>query len=153
MSELSATIAAMRPFIAARDFELSKRFYLDLGFTLSNDSQDAAVLTFGSHSILLQNYYEVNWAENTMLQIVVTDLDIWWQHIVSLKLDDTYAVKAPIAPKVQPWGLRVAYVYDPSGVLWHSPSPNPPDRRANGNAACRRPPPSAAAICAGRGAE
>jgi len=20
---------------------------------------------------------------------------------------------------MQPWGLRVAYVYDPTGVLWH----------------------------------
>ena len=25
----------------------------------------------------------------------------------------------PKAPAMQPWGLRVAYVFDPSGVLWH----------------------------------
>jgi uncharacterized glyoxalase superfamily protein PhnB len=28
-------------------------------------------------------------------------------------------VPAPKAPAMQPWGLRVAYVVDPSGVLWH----------------------------------
>ena len=30
-----------------------------------------------------------------------------------------FGVQAPKAPAMQPWGLRVAYVVDPSGVLWH----------------------------------
>ena len=29
------------------------------------------------------------------------------------------AVPAPSAPALQPWGLRIAYLVDPSGVLWH----------------------------------
>jgi len=28
-------------------------------------------------------------------------------------------VTPPKAPAMQPWGLRIAYMVDPSGVLWH----------------------------------
>jgi hypothetical protein len=47
------------------------------------------------------------------------DLDAWWTHIASLDLRARFGVPAPKAPAVQPWGVRVAYVIDPSGVLWH----------------------------------
>jgi uncharacterized glyoxalase superfamily protein PhnB len=29
-----------------------------------------------------------------------------------------YGVEAPRAPKLESWGLNVAYVFDPSGVRW-----------------------------------
>jgi hypothetical protein len=50
---------------------------------------------------------------------MVDELDVWWQHLQSLDLPDRFDVAARKAPVMQPWGLRVAYVYDPSGVLWH----------------------------------
>ncbi|HTF33457.1 MAG TPA: hypothetical protein VK714_07100 [Myxococcota bacterium] len=28
-------------------------------------------------------------------------------------------LQPPRAPAMQPWDLRIAYVVDPSGVLWH----------------------------------
>jgi uncharacterized glyoxalase superfamily protein PhnB len=54
-----------------------------------------------------------------MMQLMVDDLDMWWAHIESLDLTKRFGVPAPKPPAVQPWGLRVAYVVDPSGVLWH----------------------------------
>jgi len=54
-----------------------------------------------------------------MMQLIVDDLDAWWAHIVSLDLPAAYGVPRPTPPELQPWGLRVAYVVDPSGVLWH----------------------------------
>jgi uncharacterized glyoxalase superfamily protein PhnB len=36
-----------------------------------------------------------------------------------LDLPERFGVPAPRAPAVQPWGLRIAYVVDPAGVLWH----------------------------------
>jgi uncharacterized glyoxalase superfamily protein PhnB len=36
-----------------------------------------------------------------------------------LNLDSRYGVKSPRAPKLQSWGLTVAYMFDPAGVLWH----------------------------------
>ncbi|KVC68737.1 glyoxalase [Burkholderia stagnalis] len=119
LSSLASTINALRPFVPSRDFDTSKRFYLELGFTLAYDGEGIAELLFGRHSILLQDFYEPAHANNTMLQMVVGDLDAWWRHIDSLWLTERYALNAPIAPAMQPWGRRVAFLFDPSGVLWH----------------------------------
>jgi uncharacterized glyoxalase superfamily protein PhnB len=54
-----------------------------------------------------------------MMQLMVDDLDAWWTHIMSLDLPARFGVQPPKAPAVQPWGLRVAYLIDPCGVLWH----------------------------------
>ncbi|HEV7925286.1 MAG TPA: glyoxalase, partial [Verrucomicrobiae bacterium] len=56
---------------------------------------------------------------NFMMQLLVDDLDAWWTHIQSLNLPSTFGVPAPKPPAMQPWGLRIAYVIDPAGVLWH----------------------------------
>lgn len=108
----------VRPFLPARDFDLSKRFYEALGFTKVLDG-DAAIFRMGASSFILQNYFQKEWAENFMMQLVVDDLDAWWAHIASLDLPAHFGVPAPKPPAMQPWGLRVAYVFDPSGVLWH----------------------------------
>lgn len=107
-----------RPFVPARDFALSKRFYGALGFDLLLDG-DVAIFGIGTSSFILQNYYHKDWAENFMMQLMVDDLDHWWRHVEALDLASTFGVQAPRPPAVQPWGLRVAYVFDPSGVLWH----------------------------------
>jgi uncharacterized glyoxalase superfamily protein PhnB len=54
-----------------------------------------------------------------MMHLMVDDLDAWWRHIEDLDLPGRFGVSDPKAPALQPWGLRVAYVVDPSGVLWH----------------------------------
>lgn len=107
-----------RPFLPVKDFELSKRFYEALGFEKELDGE-VAIFRIGAGSIILQRYYQKDWAENTMLQLVVDDLDAWWGHIASLDLPGKFGVGQPKPPALQPWGLKVAYVYDPAGVLWH----------------------------------
>jgi hypothetical protein len=107
-----------RPFIPARDFGLSKRFYETLGFTKLMDGQ-VAIFGIGASSFVLQNYFQEDWAANFMMQLMVDDLDSWWGHIEALDLPSTFGVAAPKPPALQPWGLRIAYVVDPSGVLWH----------------------------------
>jgi hypothetical protein len=107
-----------RPFIPARDFGLSKRFYETLGFTKLMDGQ-VAIFGIGASSFVLQNYFQEDWAANFMMQLMVDDLDSWWGHIEALDLPGTFGVAAPKPPVLQPWGLRIAYVVDPSGVLWH----------------------------------
>jgi uncharacterized glyoxalase superfamily protein PhnB len=102
----------------AKDFDLSKRFYEALGFDKVLDSE-VAIFNAGSGGFILQRYYQKEWAENFMMQLMVDNLDQWWSHIVSLDLAKHFGVTEPRAPAMQPWGLRVAYVVDPSGVLWH----------------------------------
>lgn len=107
-----------RPFLPARDFDLSKCFYEALGFEKLLDA-DVAIFRLGSSGFILQRYFQPQWAENFMMQLMVDDLDAWWAHISALDLPGRFGVSPPRPPAMQPWGLRVAYVMDPSGVLWH----------------------------------
>ena len=107
-----------RAFLPSRDFALSKRFYEALGFEKLLDA-DVAIFRVGRGEFLLQARYQKDWAENCMMQLMVDDLDQWWSHIQSLDLPGRFGVARPSPPALQPWGLRVAYVVDPSGVLWH----------------------------------
>ena len=116
---LAGSIKAMRPFVPAKDFDASKRFYADLGFQIEPLGDKIAELRLGRHSFLLQDYYAKEWADNFMMHVLVDGLDAWWEHIAALDLAARYAVQAPRAPKLESWGLNVAYVFDPSGVLWH----------------------------------
>jgi len=108
----------VRPFIPSKDFDLSKRFYQALGFEKVLDGE-VAIFNAGSGGFILQRYYRKEWAENFMMQLMVDDLDAWWEHITGLDLPGQNGVQPPKAPAMQPWGLRIAYVYDPCGVLWH----------------------------------
>jgi uncharacterized glyoxalase superfamily protein PhnB len=118
VSSLCIGTELVRPFMPARDFDLSKRFYEALGFDKVLDGE-VAIFNAGSSGFILQRHYQKEWAENFMMQLMVDDLDAWWTHIVALDLDKQFGVAPPQPPALRPWGLRVAFVTDPSGVLWH----------------------------------
>jgi uncharacterized glyoxalase superfamily protein PhnB len=115
MINLPSGTELARPFVPATNLELAKRFYVKLGFEKILDSE-VAIFRVGASSFILTSFDQ---AENFMMQLMVDDLDAWWEHIKSLDLDTEFGVPAPSAPVMQPWGLRVAYLVDPSGVLWH----------------------------------
>jgi catechol 2,3-dioxygenase-like lactoylglutathione lyase family enzyme len=117
--ELAPTVEAMRPFVPAKDFAVSKHFYEDLGFRSESLGDGLAEMHLGSYSFLLQDYYVEQWAGNFMMHMLVTDLDRWWDHIQTLDLGARYGVSDVKPPKLESWGLNVCYVVDPSGVLWH----------------------------------
>ena len=121
MSEqLSAPdIVALRPFLPAKDFETSLRFYVDLSFTAYRLGDSLASMHLRPFAFLLQKFEAEGFAANFMMHLLMTDVESWWRRIDSLDLAANYDVQAPSAPALQPWGLRVAYVFDPSGVLWH----------------------------------
>jgi uncharacterized glyoxalase superfamily protein PhnB len=54
-----------------------------------------------------------------MMSLTVEDADAWWEQIQRVKLAEKYPGITCKAPAVQPWGLRVLFLSDPSGVLWH----------------------------------
>lgn len=107
-----------RPFVPAKDFEVSRRFYLQVGFSLLLDGE-VAIFAIGQTSFILQNHFNKDWAENFMMQLMVDDVDAWWDHLNTLNLPGTYPTTSLRRPEVQPWGLKVSYLVDPSGVLWH----------------------------------
>jgi hypothetical protein len=60
--------------------------------------------------------YVRDWADNFVVQVTVSDLGLWWDHIVVLDLPARYCIKTR-APESQGWAV-VAAVTDPSCVLW-----------------------------------
>jgi hypothetical protein len=118
MSEIPMGTEQSRPFLPAKDFDVSKRFYEALGFKKILDG-DVAIFRVGSGGFILQRFNQEEVAENFMMQLMVDDLDVWWGHINSLDLPAQFGVLPPRAPAMQPWGLRVVYLTDPCGVLWH----------------------------------
>jgi catechol 2,3-dioxygenase-like lactoylglutathione lyase family enzyme len=118
LSEIPTGAELARPFLPTRDFDLSKRFYEALGFVKILDGE-VAIFKVGSSSFILQRFYREEWAANCMMQLMVDDVDAWWAHITQLDLPTRFGVQPPKPPALQPWGLRVLYVTDPSGVLWH----------------------------------
>lgn len=113
------TVKAMRPFVPAQDFKKSQAFYRDLGFREEELAPGLSEMYLGPYSFILQDYFVKDWAGNFVMHVLVDDLDGWWDHFKSLDLAGPYGVEPPRAPKLESWGLRVAYVFDPSGVLWH----------------------------------
>ncbi len=111
-----ATIEA-KAFVPAKDFELSRRFYADMGFTLGWSSEDLAYFHAGGSSFLLQRFYVQEHAHNFMMHLLVEDVQAWWQHVCDVGLGSTYGVRI-LPPEDRSWGMRDFTVDDPSGVLW-----------------------------------
>jgi hypothetical protein len=115
-ASLSRTVSAMRPMVPAKDFDTSKRFYVELGFQPRPLTNRLVEMQLGVFSFILQDYYVREWADNFVMHVTVSDVGAWWDHIVSLDLPARYGVKIR-APEWQGWAV-VAGVTDPCGVLW-----------------------------------
>ncbi|HEY4238627.1 MAG TPA: VOC family protein [Kofleriaceae bacterium] len=107
---------APRPFVPARDLAQSVAFYEALGFEKLLDG-DVAIFRIGSGQFILAPAPEDG--GNLMMQLMVDDVSAWWARVAVLDLPARFGVPAPRAPARQPWGLVVAYLVDPAGVLWH----------------------------------
>lgn len=107
----------IKAFVPARDFDLAKRFYADLGFTLAWSSDDLAYLHAGESSFLLQRFYVPEHAGNFMMHLLVEDVEAWWRHVIDQRIAERYGVRV-LPPEDRPWGIRDFTVDDPTGVLW-----------------------------------
>ena len=116
----SLIVHDVRPFIGSENFDLSRDFYLALGWELTYDAEDLRVMRLGSHSFYLQNYYQKEWCDNTMLHVSVADVERWFSFVTEVfNTNKLYACgRISEAPKQEHYG-RVFHVWDPAGVLIH----------------------------------
>lgn len=114
-----SSVTDLRAFVPARDLDLSKQFYIDLGFTNNWSNSEIAELQVGSFRFLLQRFYVAEHAGNFMMSLVVEDADQWWEYIQRVDIANKYPSIMCKPPTMQPWGIRVLYLSDPTGVLWH----------------------------------
>lgn len=117
MTTHNLTITEIKTFVPAKDFELSKRFYADLGFQQKSEGGGLAYFAHGHHAFLLQDYYEPKFAENLALHLLVEDVQAWNHHVAERGIAERYGVRVT-AVTVQAWGITDFTVTDPCGVCW-----------------------------------
>ena len=118
MSDL--TVFDLRPFIPARDFLVSKRFYAGLGWDTKDVGDGLALVRLADRQhFYIQDYYLQDVAENCMLHATVDDAQAWYRHVSAVLRSDRFPGARVQPPKLQPYGALVTFVHDPTGVLLH----------------------------------
>ena len=107
-----------KAFVPARDFDLSKRFYQAIGFTLEWSTAELACFRHDRSAFLLQNFYVKN--HNFQIGLLVENVDAWWEHISAAAAPFGITVERPTD---RPWGMRDFPLIDPGGVLWRIGQP------------------------------
>jgi hypothetical protein len=87
----------LKAFVPAKDFELSKQFYRDIGFMMASDSDGIAYFHDQNVSFLRQNFYV--------------------KELAGKRIAEKYGLTLH-PPAQRPWRMRDFALLDPSGVLW-----------------------------------
>ena len=109
---------SIRPFIGAKDYDLSRNFYLDLGFQEIILSADMSYFNSDGLGFYLQNAYVKDWIDNTMVFMEVENVTRFWNELIALELTSKYENVKLIPIRELDWG-KECFVIDPSGILWH----------------------------------
>ena len=111
-------IKSIRPFIGAKNYDLSRGFYLELGFEETTLGPNMSVFEKGTFGFYLQNAYVKDWTENTMVFMEVADVGQFWNELIALDLPTKYEGVRIVPIKKLDWGSE-CFIHDPSGILWH----------------------------------
>lgn len=112
------SIKSMRPFIGAKDYELSRHFYTAIGFSEKELGPDMSVFFTGDFAFYLQRAYVKDWIDNTMIFVEVDDVERYYAEMEQLSLAEKFEGARLIPIRDYDWG-REFFLHDPSGVLWH----------------------------------
>ncbi|MFN2561962.1 MAG: bleomycin resistance protein [Jatrophihabitans sp.] len=89
-----------------------------MGWTELWDDGGLVLLSLAGKHMMLQDHYVKQWAENTMITVVVNSADDWYDKVSSVLASGSYDDARVEQPKDEGWA-RVTYVWDPCGVLLH----------------------------------
>jgi uncharacterized glyoxalase superfamily protein PhnB len=109
-------VVEIKAFIPAKDFELSKRFYTDIGFTKASDGEGVAYFHCGNSAFLVVDRFEEG-SDKPEMHLLVEDVDDWHQKMQERGIASRYNVEIG-SIKQQPWRMREFDLFDPSGVRW-----------------------------------
>ena len=111
-------VKSIRAFIGAKDYELSRNFYLDLGFEEVKIGPKMSYFRLSNFGFYLQDAYVKDWVNNSMLFLEVKDLESHLLRIKSQELENTSKRVRISHIHYKDWGKEF-FLYDPSGILWH----------------------------------
>lgn len=107
----------IKAFVPARDFELSKQFYQDLGFEMASDEGGISYFKSGESSFLLEDSHEETHASNLTMHLLVEDLHAYHASLKSTDIEEKYGIEIPDII-TQPWGMLEFTIVDPTGIRW-----------------------------------
>lgn len=109
---------SIRPFIGAKNFEVSRQFYSNLGFKENVLSHNMSYFETENVGFYLQDADVKDWIDNTMIFMEVDDVVRFWNELQALNLTAKYDTIKLVPIRNNDWG-RECFVHDPSGILWH----------------------------------
>jgi catechol 2,3-dioxygenase-like lactoylglutathione lyase family enzyme len=109
---------SIRPFIGAKNYEVSRKFYQDFGFRESVLSSNMSYFETARIGFYLQNAYVKDWVNNSMIFMEVDDVNRFWNEMLVLELTAKYDNVRLVPVRELEWG-RECFLHDPSGILWH----------------------------------
>ncbi len=111
-------IRSLRPFIGAKNFDVSKEFYSEIGFQELAISDNLSYFSMQGFGFYLQKAFVKDWVDNTMLFLEVENLQEFWEKINALDLPQKFRSTRVVPIRKMDWGSEF-FIYDPSGILWH----------------------------------
>ncbi|MGB5942827.1 MAG: glyoxalase [Leeuwenhoekiella sp.] len=114
----TSKIKSIRPFIGAKDFDISRQFYDDFGFDELPLGENMSYFHQESFGVYLQRAYVKDWVDNSMLFLEVENVEDYLKYIQSKNLCEKYEGVRVSQIVYNDWGSEF-FVHDPSGILWH----------------------------------
>lgn len=109
---------SIRPFLGAKNFELSRNFYRDLGFEETVLFPKMSVFKNGSLAFYLQDAFVEDWINNTQVFLEVNNASEFYESLHALNLPSKYDGVRLTPVRHDSWGSE-CFLHDPSGILWH----------------------------------
>ncbi|HCW08849.1 MAG TPA: hypothetical protein DGG95_15950 [Cytophagales bacterium] len=110
--------SSLQPFVpSGKDFESSKKLFVELGFSISWDAGDYVGFEKDNCRFILQKIDSRPFAENFMLTVNVDNVEEFRAHVLEKKLPEKFNIKLGAVTQ-QPYGKEVNLI-DIAGVCWH----------------------------------
>ena len=109
---------SIQPFVpSGKDFEHSKALFLALGFEIDWENGGYVGFRNGGCIFILYDYDNTTVAENTMLRLVVPNLDNLWAEWQEKAIQQHFNIQLR-PPTNYPYGREI-HLIDLAGVCWH----------------------------------
>lgn len=111
-------ILSLEPFVpSGSNFEGSKQFFQELGFQINWEVDGYAGFESDGCRFILQHFENIEFAQNFMLSVKVSNVEEFRQNVLDKKLPEKYGIRIGAVTRM-PYGKEVNII-DIAGVCWH----------------------------------